>query len=236
MTPGLARRGGDEIALLCRASGPRCRPGNALSRFRSSPERGGRRLAKECIVSEAQGRVSAPAHLPYSSFLTSGRFHLAELNSTVAVEEREYLNHEYLNHEYLNLGLAEELFRGTETILLVEDEAFVRKVTHEVLQSAGYGVVTAKNALEAIEQRERLPEIDLLLTDVVLPGKNGRALASDLRSRQPNLPVLFVTGYPLQLAEIEAAEPAAACLPKPFSAAALLRKVRQILNGKNEAR
>lgn len=161
---------------------------------------------------------------------------MAELNSAVAVKECEYLNHEYLNHDSLNLGLAAELFRGTETILLVEDEAFVRKVTHEVLQSAGYGVVTAKNAAEAIEQRARLPEVDLLLTDVVLPGKNGLALASDLRSRQPGLSVLFVTGYPLQLAEIEAAEPAAACLPKPFSAAALLRKVRQMLNGKTEAR
>jgi CheY-like chemotaxis protein len=177
-----------------------------------------------------------PAHLPYSSFLTSRRFGVAELNSQVAVEEREYLNHDYLNHDYLNLELAAELFRGTETILLVEDEAFVRKVTHEVLQSAGYGVVTAKNAVEAIEQRERSPEVDLLLTDVVLPGKNGRALASDLRSRQPNLPVLYVTGYPMQLAEIEATEPAEACLPKPFSAAALLRKVRQMLNGKNGTR
>jgi CheY-like chemotaxis protein len=159
---------------------------------------------------------------------------LAELNSAVAVKECEYLNHEYLNRDYLNLGLAAELFRGTETILLVEDEAFVRKVTHEVLQSAGYGVVTAKNAMEAIEQRERLPQVDLLLTDVVLPGKNGRALASDLRSRQPNLSVLFVTGYPLQFAEIEAVEPAEACLPKPFSAATLLRRVRQLLNGKTE--
>ncbi|MFZ0954755.1 MAG: response regulator [Candidatus Sulfotelmatobacter sp.] len=118
----------------------------------------------------------------------------------------------------------------------MEDEAFVRKVTHAVLQSAGYGVVTAKNATEAIEQRDRLPQVDLLLTDIVLPGRNGRALASDLRSRQPNLSVLFVTGYPLQLAEIEAAEPAEACLPKPFSAAALLRKVRQMLNGKTETR
>jgi two-component system cell cycle sensor histidine kinase/response regulator CckA len=161
---------------------------------------------------------------------------LDELNSTVVAKERERLSQDYLNHEYLNLGVAAELFHGTETILLVEDEAFVRKVTHQVLQSAGYGVVTAKNAMEAIEQRERLPEVDLLLTDVVLPGRNGRALASDLRSRQPNLSVLFVTGYPLQLAEIEAAEPSAACLPKPFSAAALLRKVRQMLNGKTETR
>lgn len=199
-------------------------------------ERGGRWLAKEWIVSEAWGRVSEHRLI---SPITSGRFGLAELNSQVAVEEceslnHEYLNHDYLNHDYLNLGLAAELFRGTETILLVEDEAFVRKVTHEVLQSAGYGVVTAKNATEAIEQRERLPRVDLLLTDVVLPGRNGRALASDMRSRQPSLSVLFVTGYPLQLAEIEEAEPAEACLSKPFSAASLLRKVRQMLNGKTQ--
>lgn len=135
--------------------------------------------------------------------------------------------------EYLNLALAAELFRGTETILLVEDEAFVRKVTHEVLESAGYGVVTARNATEALAQLERLPQVDLLLTDVVLPGRSGRALAGDLRSREPKLPVLFVTGYPVQLVEIEAAEPAEACLPKPFSAAVLLRKVRQVLNGGN---
>jgi two-component system cell cycle sensor histidine kinase/response regulator CckA len=156
---------------------------------------------------------------------------LTEQNSENAAKQCEYLN-----HECLNLELAAELFHGTEIILLVEDEAFVRKVTHEVLQSAGYSVVTAKNAVEAIEQRKSLPQVDLLVTDVVLPGRNGRALASDLRSGQPNLSVLFVTGYPLQLAEIEAAEPAEACLPKPFSAAALLRKVRQMLNRKTETR
>ncbi|MGA9977625.1 MAG: response regulator [Candidatus Sulfotelmatobacter sp.] len=152
---------------------------------------------------------------------------MAELNSAVATEECEYLN-----QEYLNLELATELFRGTETILLVEDEEFVRKVTYEVLRSAGYGVVTAENAEEALLQRSRLTQVDLLLTDIILPGRSGRALAGDLRSGEPNLSVLFITGYPLQLAEMEAATEA--CLPKPFSAAALLRKVRQMLNGKTE--
>src|SRR5579863_2724765 len=143
---------------------------------------------------------------------------VAEANSAVAV------------NECLNLGTTGELLTGTETILLVEDEAFVREVTHEVLESAGYHVVPAKNAQEALAERERMNQVDLLLTDVVLPGKSGRALASDLRSRQPNLAVLFVTGYAVQLAEIEVAQPAEACLPKPFSAAVLLRTLRELLN------
>jgi CheY-like chemotaxis protein len=136
--------------------------------------------------------------------------------------------------ECVNLGLGGDLLSGTETILLVEDEAFVREVTHEVLESAGYRVVTARNAMEALAERERVSHVDLLLTDMVLPGKSGRALARDLRSLQPRLAVLFVTGYATPLAEIKAALPAEECLPKPFSAAALLRKVREMLDGKTE--
>ncbi len=149
---------------------------------------------------------------------------VAEANSAVARDE------------CLNPGIGGELLTGTETILLVEDEAFVREVTHEVLESAGYCVVTARNAMEALTERERMSHVDLLLTDVVLPGKSGRALARDLRSRQPGLAVLFVTGYATQLAEIETVQPAEACLPKPFSAAVLLRKLRELLNGKTELR
>lgn len=134
----------------------------------------------------------------------------------------------------LSLGFGGELLSGTETILLVEDEAFVREVTQEVLKSAGYRVFTARNAMEAVAEYERMSQMDLLLTDVVLPGESGRALARDLRSRQPSLAVLFVSGYAMQLSEIEVAQPAEACLPKPFSAAALLRKVRQMLDGKTE--
>jgi CheY-like chemotaxis protein len=148
---------------------------------------------------------------------------VAEANTAVA------------GNECLNLGTAGELLTGTETILLVEDEAFVREVTHEVLKSAGYRVITAKNAKEALAERERMSQVDLLLTDVVLPGRSGRVLAGDLRSRQPNLAVLFVSGYAAQLVEIEAAQPAEACLPKPFSAVVLLRKLRQILNGNRTA-
>lgn len=125
---------------------------------------------------------------------------------------------------------------GAETILLVEDEAFVRKVTCEVLRSAGYGVLTAENAAEAVGVYEgRRGEVELLLTDVVLPGETGRALARRLRRENPELKVLLVTGYGEQMGLLEAKqelkhEPRREeCLAKPFSSAVLLRRIKQLL-------
>ncbi len=90
--------------------------------------------------------------------------------------------------------------RGAQTILLVEDEAFVREVTCEVLRSAGYRVLTAKNATEAMQAYEvRGDEVDLLLSDVVLPGESGRVLAGKLRRENPWLKILLVTGYAEQM-------------------------------------
>jgi two-component system cell cycle sensor histidine kinase/response regulator CckA len=118
------------------------------------------------------------------------------------------------------------------TILLVEDETFVRDVTSEVLQAAGYGVLSAKNATEAVHQYERhCGVVDLLLTDVVLPGESGRTLAHRLQQRNPSLQVLLVTGYGEQMTRDPAHE--AECLPKPFSSAALLQRIRQMLHELN---
>ena len=92
-------------------------------------------------------------------------------------------------------GTDEEPVAGVETILFVEDEAFVREMTCEVLRSAGYRVLTAKHAIEASQVYDRnRAEIKLLLTDVVLPGETGRTLAARLRRENPDLKVLFVTG------------------------------------------
>ena len=118
---------------------------------------------------------------------------------------------------------------GAETILFVEDEAFVRDVTCDVLRSAGYRVLTAKNAVEAVrEYAQRRGEVDLLLTDVILPGESGCALAGKLRWGNPGLKVLLVTGYVEQMGvrETECEE----CLAKPFSSGVLLRKVRQVID------
>lgn len=115
-----------------------------------------------------------------------------------------------------------------ETILLVEDEKFVREVTSEVLRSAGYRVLAAKSAAEAVAAYEGNPDgIDLLLTDLILPGLNGRDLAARLRSEDPAIKVLFVTGYADQM-KIEAAN-LERLLAKPFSSGILLRAVGDFL-------
>jgi two-component system cell cycle sensor histidine kinase/response regulator CckA len=129
-----------------------------------------------------------------------------------------------------------ETMAGAETILLVEDEAFVREVTCEVLRSAGYRVLTAKNAAEATGFFDvQCGEVELLLSDVVLPGETGRVLAGKLRRQNPRLKVLLVTGYGEQMGLLETVDGAKhevereQCLAKPFSSEVLLRRVRQLL-------
>ena len=127
------------------------------------------------------------------------------------------------------LFLAAEELSGAETILLVEDEAFVRNVTSEVLRSAGYEVLTAKNAVEAASVYSRHGGVELLLSDVILPGENGRILAGRLRRENPELKVLLVTGYADQLG-MPGTQSEEECLAKPFSTVVLLRRVRKMLD------
>jgi CheY-like chemotaxis protein len=128
-------------------------------------------------------------------------------------------------------GADAEMLAGQETILFVEDETFVREVTCEVLRAAGYRVLPAKNAAEAMRVYDaRRSEVELLLTDVVLPGETGRALAGKLRRENPDLKVLLVSGYAEQMGCEEA--PYQDCLAKPFSTEVLLRRVRQLLKSK----
>jgi len=117
---------------------------------------------------------------------------------------------------------------NADIVLLVEDEAFVRKVTCEVLRAAGYRVLTAKNAEEAKQVYDlHRGNVALLLSDVILPGENGRALARVLKRENPELKVLMITGYAEQMGACAAREE---CLAKPFSSVALLRKVGQMLD------
>ena len=119
------------------------------------------------------------------------------------------------------------------TILLVEDEDFVREVTSQVLQFAGYGVLKAKNAMDAISQFRRHQEkIELLLTDIVMPGKNGHDLAHDLSAVCPGLRTIFISGYPENAITRNGwQERGVLYLPKPFSVQSLLRKVKLALRG-----
>ncbi len=134
--------------------------------------------------------------------------------------------------ESLAAFAASNQWRGLETILLVEDEAFVRKATAEVLESAGYRLVTARSAAEALEAyRSSFGPVDLLLTDVILPGMSGRDLAAEFESLCPRARILLMSGQAEQLAgDVEPSPNARKCLAKPFSIRVLLRKVREVLD------
>jgi len=118
-----------------------------------------------------------------------------------------------------------------QTILLVEDEAFVREMICEILEGAGYRVLKVRNAVEARVTFERGGKnCDLLLTDLILPGQNGRELAYDLKEANSALRVICISGYSLNLVmQKRFVEEGIFYLPKPFSAESLLRKVRQVL-------
>ena len=110
------------------------------------------------------------------------------------------------------------------TILLVEDEPFVREVTREILQSAGYRVLCASTAAEAAALYSELStEVDLLLTDIILPDENGRVSAANMLRHNPDLKVLYVSGYPDQIGALQVS--GEDCLPKPYSSDLLMQKV-----------
>ena len=118
----------------------------------------------------------------------------------------------------------------TATILLVEDEMPLRRLLFQVLTAAGHAVLEAANGEEALALGERRSQpIDLLLTDVVMPGMSGPELVGRLRSVRPNLPVLYMSGYDRDLIDQKTLETAAGFLPKPFGPRALLEGVDQLL-------
>ena len=123
--------------------------------------------------------------------------------------------------------------QGSETILLVEDEAVVRELTVQILESDGYQVLEAMDGTEALSVAdEHGAPIDLLLTDVLMPRMNGKELADKLRAQHPGLRVLFMSGYDDgQVDGVEAESRDTGFLPKPFSTEVLRRKVRGVLDG-----
>jgi len=121
---------------------------------------------------------------------------------------------------------------GTETILVVEDDAAVCQFTEAVLLAAGYAVLTAGDGGEALAQaRAHGGPIHLLMTDVVLPVMGGHALAEQFREMHPEGRVLFTSGYtPEAVSRRGIAIPAARFIQKPYSPAALCRRVRTVLD------
>ena len=123
------------------------------------------------------------------------------------------------------------LARGTETVLLAEDEQDVREVAREFLESAGYTVLEAAGGAEALEvSAAHAGPIDLLITDMVMPGISGQELARKMRALREGIRVIYMSGYSEHAAgEAAKCDAAAMVLTKPFSRAVLLRTVRDIL-------
>jgi PAS domain S-box-containing protein len=126
---------------------------------------------------------------------------------------------------------AAETLRGTETVLVVEDQPDVRKLTLAMLESQGYRLLEAANGSEALSLCQRYPEpIHLLITDVVMPGMTGRELSRLLVGLRPSLKTLYTSGYPANaIAHEGVLDPGVAYLPKPFSSAQLAAKVREVI-------
>ncbi|NTV52601.1 MAG: response regulator, partial [Candidatus Firestonebacteria bacterium] len=121
---------------------------------------------------------------------------------------------------------------GHETILVVEDESMVRKLTVEFLSGQGYTVVEAADPLQALEiVRTYTGSFDLLLTDIIMPGMNGKELYQQLVKERPELKVLYMSGYSEDvIAHQGVLEPGTELLAKPFALKALLAKVRSVLD------
>jgi two-component system cell cycle sensor histidine kinase/response regulator CckA len=126
-----------------------------------------------------------------------------------------------------------EKLGGSESILLVEDSEPLRKLAQTFLESAGFRVQSAEHGEDALQVASRHGKtFDLLLTDVVMPGMNGRVLAEHLLPRQPGMKVLYMSGYTDSfIAGHGVLEPGTHLLHKPFTDEVLIRKVREVLDG-----
>ena len=135
-------------------------------------------------------------------------------------------------------GAARRAIRGSdvplseshETILLVEDDADVRQLTVDMLQELGYATLEAENADRALAHLDAHPDIAMMITDVVMPGMNGRLLANEVRIRRPGLPVLFTTGYTRNaIVHHGVLDPDVHVIIKPYTLETLAMNVRSLL-------
>ncbi len=133
--------------------------------------------------------------------------------------------------ETQSIGSTGDCAGGTETILLAEDEPAVRSLTTEFLSDLGYRVLEANDGAVALERARSFDgTIDLLLTDVIMPKIGGRELADTLTSDRPNTAVVFVSGYPQDLAIDDEVETRHTVLQKPYSLADLEATIRRTLD------
>jgi PAS domain S-box-containing protein len=144
--------------------------------------------------------------------------------------------HIFLPRNYAALPSVETVKRntsklhGSETVLVVEDQESVRELTLQILKTHGYQVLEASQGEEALRQLQDYPrKIHILLTDLVMPGINGKKLAEEARTHRPGLKVLFMSGYSDDvLGQRGVLEPGLAYIQKPFAPETLLHKIRKV--------
>jgi len=124
--------------------------------------------------------------------------------------------------------------RGTETVLICEDEIAIRKLVHSILSRCGYQVIDSDTPEHAIELSRENGDIDLLLTDIVMPQLSGFDLAHRIQQIRPQVKVLYMSGYTdNQVSRSWVLEPDTPFVQKPFTAAVLSQKVREALDNGN---
>ena len=127
-------------------------------------------------------------------------------------------------------GIVKPLPAGSGSVLLVEDERDVRRLAATILENHGYRVLTAADGEEALLMYERYGHpIDLLISDVIMPRMRGPELAAHLRTRQPEMRVLYISGYSDPSIANQMVSAASHFLQKPFAAEALVRAVSDAL-------
>jgi CheY-like chemotaxis protein len=132
----------------------------------------------------------------------------------------------------VNDDLPTDLPGGTETVLIVEDEGILRNLCVQILEQLGYRVLQARNGAEAIAKAQGYGDrMDLLLTDVVMPGMNGSELATQLVLHNPKMKVLFTSGYTEDVISHHGVlAEGVSFIGKPYGSAALARKIREVLD------
>ena len=129
------------------------------------------------------------------------------------------------------------MIRGTETILVVEDEPALRMVARRILENAGYTVLVAASGDEALTIfRRAVTPIHLLLTDVVMPGMSGPTLVGRVRDEGARISILYTSGYADDALTSESGrDERIHFLAKPYTGTTLLRKIREVLDAKSAA-
>lgn len=123
-------------------------------------------------------------------------------------------------------------------VLVAEDEPLVRRLAVRVLSGAGFRVLQAENGRRALEVFEaENGAIDVLITDLVMPGLSGRELADAVQAKRPDVPVVLMSGYHEEMSESSSPSgPNRRFLPKPWAPSDLLDTVRQVLSGPSQGR